>query len=119
METSEEGNEKGLGWIEGRVIRFRSNMMPAENKIPHMSWTDVNQEQANPFTRISGAALLFCSLLSPGSRPEYVTATLIMVIVLWPQWHTGTFRVCNFILRKATNLACNSIPTSLRIFRKA
>ena len=41
MESSEEGTEKGLGWIKGRVVRFKSSMMPPECKIPHMSWTDV------------------------------------------------------------------------------
>lgn len=38
--SSEEGIEKGLGWIDSKTIRFKQN----ENftlKIPHMGWNDV------------------------------------------------------------------------------
>lgn len=40
-EGSEEGVLPGLGWIKGRVIRFRQDRMPQDLKIPHMGWTDV------------------------------------------------------------------------------
>jgi glutamine amidotransferase len=40
-EGSEEGVLPGLGWIKGRVIRFRQEKLPAGTKIPHMGWTDV------------------------------------------------------------------------------
>ncbi|HMI61933.1 MAG TPA: imidazole glycerol phosphate synthase subunit HisH [Puia sp.] len=40
-EGSEEGVLPGLGWIKGRVIRFRQDQLPAGTKIPHMGWTDV------------------------------------------------------------------------------
>lgn len=36
---SEEGFEKGLGWIEGEVIRFKVDSKIY--KIPHMGWADV------------------------------------------------------------------------------
>lgn len=35
---SEEGNSKGLGWIEGEVKKFTSTNV----KIPHMGWSEVN-----------------------------------------------------------------------------
>jgi glutamine amidotransferase len=38
---SEEGILGGLGWIEGRVIKFRQELLPAGSKIPHMGWTEV------------------------------------------------------------------------------
>lgn len=41
MESSEEGTEKGLGWLKGKVVRFRSEDLPAALKIPHMGWADV------------------------------------------------------------------------------
>lgn len=41
FEGSEEGVLPGLGWINGRNIRFRKEQIPADYKIPHMSWTDV------------------------------------------------------------------------------
>ncbi|MBS1659708.1 MAG: imidazole glycerol phosphate synthase subunit HisH [Bacteroidetes bacterium] len=41
LEGSEEGELPGLGWIKGRVVKFRPEMLPAGYKIPHMGWTDV------------------------------------------------------------------------------
>ncbi len=38
---SEEGVLPGLNWIEGKIIRFQSDKLPAGTKIPHMGWTDV------------------------------------------------------------------------------
>ncbi|MGN6436111.1 MAG: imidazole glycerol phosphate synthase subunit HisH, partial [Agriterribacter sp.] len=40
-ESSEEGNEKGLGWIKGRTVRFDKSRLSAQHKIPHMGWTDI------------------------------------------------------------------------------
>ena len=41
LEGSEEGKLPGLGWIRGKVVRFKPEQMPASLKIPHMGWTDV------------------------------------------------------------------------------
>jgi glutamine amidotransferase len=41
MRASEEGRERGLGWIEGDVIRFDAARLPGSVKIPHMGWTEV------------------------------------------------------------------------------
>ena len=41
MSGSEEGILPGLGWINGKIIRFRQDQLPSELKIPHMGWTDV------------------------------------------------------------------------------
>jgi imidazole glycerol-phosphate synthase subunit HisH len=40
LESSEEGNEKGLGWIKGQVVKFRFQLLNGL-KIPHMGWADV------------------------------------------------------------------------------
>lgn len=40
FETSEEGNEKGLGWIKGNVIKFDNNNFN-NLKIPHMGWNNI------------------------------------------------------------------------------
>jgi imidazole glycerol-phosphate synthase subunit HisH len=37
---SEEGAEKGLGWVDAETIRFNIPDQP-QLKIPHMGWTDV------------------------------------------------------------------------------
>lgn len=38
---SEEGVEKGLGWIDMDIIKFDPSKMEATDKIPHMSWSEI------------------------------------------------------------------------------
>lgn len=38
---SEEGNEKGLGWVNADTIKFRLNRNGGL-KVPHMGWTDLH-----------------------------------------------------------------------------
>lgn len=38
---SEEGEEKGLGWINMDVVKFDKAKMPDNLKIPHMSWNEI------------------------------------------------------------------------------
>jgi glutamine amidotransferase len=40
-EGSEEGKLPGLGWIKGRIVKFKKEQMPAELKIPHMGWSEL------------------------------------------------------------------------------
>lgn len=48
MEKSEEGNEKGLGWIKGEVVKFDKAKLPVNLRIPHMDWTDVEPNDNSP-----------------------------------------------------------------------
>lgn len=45
---SEEGVLPGLGWIGGKVVRFRPGQMSEPLKIPHMGWTDVIIARPSP-----------------------------------------------------------------------
>lgn len=45
MESSEEGNEPGLGWIKGKTIRFRTDKMSEQQKIPNMGWLEIKQQR--------------------------------------------------------------------------
>lgn len=38
---SEEGVEKGLGWIDMDIVKFDKTKMPDHLKIPHMSWNEI------------------------------------------------------------------------------
>lgn len=38
---SEEGTEKGLGWIDMDVVKFDKEKMTDDLKIPHMSWNEI------------------------------------------------------------------------------
>lgn len=44
-ESSDEGTEKGLGWVKGRTIKFDSSQMPDNFKIPHMGWNYVKSKK--------------------------------------------------------------------------
>jgi glutamine amidotransferase len=47
FEGSEEGILPGLGWIAGRVVKFRPEQLPPDLKIPHMGWTDVRLKKSS------------------------------------------------------------------------
>ncbi len=42
-ESSEEGRMPGLGWISGKVVRFKFDQNQSQLKIPHMGWNYVQQ----------------------------------------------------------------------------
>lgn len=48
MASSEEGNEKGLGWVKGSTIKFSQSLMHSSNKIPNMGWLDVKAKKDSP-----------------------------------------------------------------------
>ena len=43
-ESEEFGLHKGLGWIRGRVVRFKSNGL----KVPHMGWNSLTIRKPSP-----------------------------------------------------------------------
>ncbi len=47
MESSEEGDVAGLGWIGGSTIRFRLANRPGL-KVPHIGWNSVEAVRAHP-----------------------------------------------------------------------
>ena len=51
--SSEEGNENGLGWIDGKVRRFNSQDENKKMVIPHMGWNSVKLSNQNIFTGIT------------------------------------------------------------------
>ena len=48
MNSSEEGNEPGLGWVNGRTIRFKTEKIGNLLKIPNMGWLDVIPVKSSP-----------------------------------------------------------------------
>ncbi len=46
--SSEEGVLPGLGWIEGRTVRFRVDPAQANLKIPHMGWNTTEVCKVSP-----------------------------------------------------------------------
>jgi glutamine amidotransferase len=41
-EESEEGKLPGLGWIKGKIVKFRKDRLPPGYKVPHMGWSEVH-----------------------------------------------------------------------------
>ncbi len=56
MHSSEEGKLPGLGWIDGKIVRFKAQLFSSNLKIPHMGWTDVVPQKKS---------LLFTDLFEP------------------------------------------------------
>lgn len=47
-DSSDEGNEKGLGWIPGKVKKFEKNLLKQKPYLPHMGWNTVIPTSENP-----------------------------------------------------------------------
>jgi glutamine amidotransferase len=49
---SEEGTEKGLGWIDAETVRFEVERFPEKLPIPHMGWTEIRYADHPLFTNM-------------------------------------------------------------------
>jgi imidazole glycerol-phosphate synthase subunit HisH len=47
-DTSEEGMLPGLGWIPGRVERFKDEWFDQKTHLPHMGWNDIEVATEEP-----------------------------------------------------------------------
>jgi len=45
--SSDEGKLAGLGWIDGEVRLFDSNLIPYKTRLPHMGWNSINPVKEN------------------------------------------------------------------------
>jgi glutamine amidotransferase len=55
-ESSDEGTAPGLGWIPGRVERFRDDWFNTRTHLPHMGWNDIE---------VVGTPALYAGLSAP------------------------------------------------------
>ena len=46
-ESSDEGTEKGLGWINANVKIFDTNTIDYDTKLPHMGWNTIDIQSKN------------------------------------------------------------------------
>lgn len=58
-ESSEEGIVRGLGWIPGRVERFRDTFFSQRTHLPHMGWNTIEHGNSSLFTGISNPQFYF------------------------------------------------------------
>ena len=52
-ETSDEGNEKGLGWIKGKIRLFDTVSIKHKTKLPHMGWNTIRPKKSLLFNEIN------------------------------------------------------------------
>ena len=69
MENSEEGTEPGLGWIAGKTVKFKKELL-GDLKIPHMGWTNVRLEKKSVLTENLGDQPRFYFVHSYYVKPE-------------------------------------------------
>lgn len=44
-QNSEEGMEKGLGWLKMKVVKFDANKLDKQLKVPHMGWNYIAEKK--------------------------------------------------------------------------
>ena len=73
---SEEGSEKGLGWLDAEILKFDKNKIPYKPHTPHMGWNDViikNQNKLlNGFPRMSNFYFLHSYYVSCNDSSQIV-----------------------------------------------
>ena len=47
-QCSEEGVEKGLGWMEAKTLKFDFSDFPEKLRIPHMGWNTIEVKKTHP-----------------------------------------------------------------------
>jgi glutamine amidotransferase len=49
-ESSEEGSQRGLGWVKAATVRFDPSQATGKLSIPHMGWSSVKTTRTHPLT---------------------------------------------------------------------
>ncbi|WP_162052401.1 imidazole glycerol phosphate synthase subunit HisH [Pontibacter pamirensis] len=49
--SSEEGTEKGLGWIDAATLKFKFDEQNLHLKVPHMGWNLVNEKKGSVLSK--------------------------------------------------------------------
>ena len=73
-ESSEEGQQNGLGWIQGKVKKFENADKPDHFSIPHMGWNNVIPKGSQLFKGLSQPQFYF--LHSYHFAPEQESAII-------------------------------------------
>ena len=76
FENSEEGNQQGLAWLEGKIVKFKEEQLPAGFKIPNMGWCDMSvKENAKLFAGIDDPRFYMVHSFYASCDDNLVTAT--------------------------------------------
>ncbi|MCT7530297.1 imidazole glycerol phosphate synthase subunit HisH [Aliarcobacter cryaerophilus] len=76
FESSEEfGYTKGLGLIEGKVVKFDKSKMSSDLKIPHMGWNNIVNKDNPLFKNLQNPYLYFVHSYHVVTDDKYTIAT--------------------------------------------
>ncbi|MCT7505214.1 imidazole glycerol phosphate synthase subunit HisH [Aliarcobacter cryaerophilus] len=76
FESSEEfGYTKGLGLIEGKVVKFDKSKMSSDLKIPHMGWNKIVNKDNPLFKNLQNPYLYFVHSYHVVTDDKYTIAT--------------------------------------------
>ena len=76
FESSEEfGYTKGLGLIEGKVVKFDKSKMSSDLKIPHMGWNKIVNKDNPLFKNLQNPYLYFVHSYHVVTNDKYTIAT--------------------------------------------
>lgn len=67
--SSEEGDRKGLGWLDTEVVKFKGTN--TKFPLPHMGWNNLNLEATNPLFKNIDEEPLFYFLHSFHFKADY------------------------------------------------
>lgn len=56
-DSSEEGVEKGLGWIPMQVVKFDKSRLGEKLKVPHMGWNKISKSKSWEQEKVEGGDL--------------------------------------------------------------
>jgi glutamine amidotransferase len=94
-ESEEFGLHKGLGWIPGRVVRFKSDGL----KVPHMGWNSLTIQKRTPVLEgLPSEAMVYFvhSFYVVPNDPVLITTTTDYGIPFASSISTGNVFACQF-----------------------
>jgi len=83
-EESDEGNEKGLGWINGKIRIFNVKKINHKTKLPHMGWNTIKPQKSLLFQNLDEDSRFYFvhSYYFDNDNPENMISTT---------YYAGTF----------------------------
>ena len=63
-ESSEEGILKGLSWIKGKVLKFKSEDLEKGSPMPHMGWNHIQIQKINSLKDFIMKCFIFYTLIA-------------------------------------------------------
>jgi glutamine amidotransferase len=94
-ESEEFGLHKGLGWIPGRVVRFKSDGL----KVPHMGWNNLAIQKQTPMLEgLPAEAMMYFvhSYYVVPNKPDLIATTTDYGVTFASSISTGNVFACQF-----------------------